>query len=158
MVRIIPENNKSTAVDVTKGDSGVIHVRALNVHGDGGLRRRTTRSVTTTLSPQEGGRLVAALIESGATYPAELQVTSSEDLTQLKLLGGELRIWEPGVHGDDNERDLGRMFVLEALGVSLLVRERQDGTYVHVEDEGVIRKPLLVEVDNGGEHPYGKEE
>lgn len=87
----------------------------------------------------------------------EVEVTRSSDLTQLRLLGGELRVWEPGVHGDEGERDLGRMYVLEALGVSLLVRERQDGTYVHVENEGVVREPLLVEVNNGGENAYGED-
>jgi hypothetical protein len=70
----------------------------------------------------------------------------------LPLPEGELRVFEP----DASQGDQGRMYVLDVLGVSLLIRQRADGTYVHVDGdatsegiEGVTT--LLVEVNNGGE-------
>jgi hypothetical protein len=48
------------------------------------------------------------------------------------------------------------MLVLDALGVSLSVRQRADGLYVHVDDGEASTPPvgvadLLVEVRNAGE-------
>lgn len=94
----------------------------------------------------------AAIYFGEGPDPVEV-VAEREDLHRVKVLGAELRVWEP----DAMQNDRGRMYVLEALGTSLLVREREDGTYVHVENEGVVREPLLVEVNNGGENVYGEE-
>lgn len=70
----------------------------------------------------------------------------------------ELRAWPP----DETAGDLGIMYVLEALGVSIIVRDRADGLYVHlctVDAETPRRQPhlpLVVEVNNGGENQYGE--
>ncbi|MFG2076906.1 DNA-directed RNA polymerase subunit alpha C-terminal domain-containing protein [Nonomuraea maritima] len=69
--------------------------------------------------------------------------------------GCEVRVFDP----DPDQGDVSPMYVMEALGVSMLVYVRKDGsgTYVHVEDEGIPegRGPLLVEVNNSGENTYG---
>jgi hypothetical protein len=46
------------------------------------------------------------------------------------------------------------MYVLDVLGVSLLIRQREDGVYVHIDgdaDSQQVSPVLLVEVNNGGE-------
>lgn len=65
---------------------------------------------------------------------------------------------------DAEAGDLGPMYVLDALGVSLLVRQRADGVYVHIDRDaesappaGTDDLPLIVEVNNGGENVYGEE-
>lgn len=108
-------------------------------------------SVTT--GGQGGSAWVEDVEPPSGPHPAALAPTTvnREPVTMIDVLGGQVRVWE----SDTLQNDLGRMYVMDALGVSVLVREREDGTYVHIEDEGVVRKPLLVEVDNGGEHSYG---
>jgi hypothetical protein len=50
------------------------------------------------------------------------------------------------------------MYVLDALGVSVLVRRRSASTYVHIDTidtaTGQPLSPVLVEVNNGGESEY----
>lgn len=114
-------------------------------HGDGGWEWHVHISSRYQLWD------VQVVDEDPAEGAGGFVTTTSDMLTTSTGLGAELRVWEPNVH----ENDLGRMYVLEALGASAVIREREDGTYVHIEDEGVIRKPLLVEVNNGGEQDYG---
>jgi hypothetical protein len=72
-------------------------------------------------------------------------------LFALPLLDdGELRVFAP----DPAEGDLGRMWVLDVLGVLVLIRQRADGLYVHVDADATsqpVSTVLLVEVNNGGE-------
>lgn len=87
--------------------------------------------------------------------PTPVEYEATDMLSTVRVHGCELRVWEP----DAAQNDRGRMYVLDALGVTLLVREREDGTYVHVDDDGDTHPftgPLLVEVNNGGEHAYGE--
>jgi hypothetical protein len=85
--------------------------------------------------------------------PDPAHLPGSGLLLTLPILDvGELRVFAP--HPDDG--DLGRMLVLDALGVSLSVRQRADGLYVHVDDGEASTPPvgvadLLVEVRNAGE-------
>lgn len=69
----------------------------------------------------------------------------------------DVRVFPP----DPTAGDLGPMFVLDALGVSALVRQREDGMYVHIDRDaateapaGTEGQPLIVEVNNGGENTY----
>ena len=64
-----------------------------------------------------------------------------------------VRVFPP----DAEEGDVGPMFVFEALGVSIIVRERQaeDGAIPFLHIESMTGKPLDVEVNNGGENRYG---
>jgi hypothetical protein len=76
-------------------------------------------------------------------------------MQRLTLPDGELRVWEP----DSHVTDIGRMYVLDLLGVCLLIREREDGVYVHLDrDSDTATDPerdVIIEFDNGGEtvHP-----
>lgn len=64
------------------------------------------------------------------------------------------------------EGDRSRMYVLDVLGISVLVHQRPDGRmYVHVETTGTTSEPaagsagkaVAVEVNNGGENLYGED-
>jgi hypothetical protein len=71
----------------------------------------------------------------------------------LPLPDGELRVFEP----DTSQGDLGPMYVLDVLGVSLLIRQRADGVYVHLDGDATshaVSSTLLVEVNNGGESEH----
>jgi hypothetical protein len=58
------------------------------------------------------------------------------------------------VHGDRSDH-----FWLAALGVEVMVRRRDDGVYVSVENDGIDpgHGPLLVEVEHGGAIAYGED-
>lgn len=67
----------------------------------------------------------------------------------------EVRIY-PQQPGTDDASD---MYVLDALGVTVLVRRRADRTtYVHVDTDGVgaFIGELVYEIRNGGEHGAGE--
>jgi hypothetical protein len=73
-------------------------------------------------------------------------------MQETKIHDAEVR-WYPAGSGTDDRSD---MYVLEVLGVTLLVRKRGSGrrhteTYVHVES----RAPVVLEVNNGGTIEYG---
>lgn len=74
----------------------------------------------------------------------------------IALPDGQLRIFEP----DEDEGDLGRMYVLDVLGMSVLVHERSDGIYIHIDadpvSDPVPNSRLIYEVNNGGEHYAGE--
>jgi hypothetical protein len=75
----------------------------------------------------------------------------------ITIPGGEVRIY-PAQPGTDDRSD---MYVLDVLGHTLLIRQRPDGTFVHVDTDGYAPNaalpvaPLIVEVNNGGENVYG---
>lgn len=118
---------------------------------DNAIRDAKTRGdIEAVVERRMQSLLASASCASAVTIEPGMDV---DNPTVIHVLNAELRVWEP----NPAEGDLGRMYVLEALGATLLVRERQDGTYVHVEDEGVIRAPLLVEVNNGGEQVHGED-
>jgi hypothetical protein len=63
----------------------------------------------------------------------------------------EVRVY-PQAEGTDDASD---MYVLDALGVTLLVRRRTDGsTRVHIDTDGIdaFHGPLRYEVRSGGEY------
>ena len=67
----------------------------------------------------------------------------------------EVRIY-PQAPGTDDASD---MYVLDALGVTVLIRQRTDGsTYVHVDDDGMdaFKGPLVYEIRNNGENWTGQ--
>jgi hypothetical protein len=73
--------------------------------------------------------------------------------TTLALPEGQLRVYEP----DPAAGDLGRMYVLDVLGISLLIRQRADGVYVHADSDATsaaVSSTLLVEVNNSGESEH----
>lgn len=75
-------------------------------------------------------------------------MTDTDKVKTTELPDGKLHTYE--ATGDD----VSRMYVLDVLGVSLLIYLRDDGTpYVHVDRED-DPGPLLVEVNNGGEEEY----
>lgn len=55
----------------------------------------------------------------------------------------------------DDQSDL---FWLNALGVEVMVRRRNDGTFIHVDSEALPRahRPVLIEVDASGTTEYGE--
>lgn len=78
--------------------------------------------------------------------------------TTHPLPDGEVIVWEPDV----DEGDLGRMYVLDVLGISVLVRERDGDVYVHVETTDALSdrpgdKPVAYEINNDGDHLLGGE-
>jgi hypothetical protein len=84
--------------------------------------------------------------------PAATLATTAA-VAAMPLADGELRIFEP----DPAEGDLGRMYVLDVHGVALLVRERPDGLYVHLDGDATsqaVTSALLVEVNNRGTKRY----
>jgi hypothetical protein len=57
----------------------------------------------------------------------------------------------------DDEQPQSDMYVLEALGLRILVRRRAGGSYVHVDTKKAIDRPslpLAVEVNHSGEAVY----
>lgn len=80
----------------------------------------------------------------------------SDPISVLLLPDGDLRQFPPNADADD----LGVMYVLDVLGVTLLVRERDGDVYVHVDtaDSTSVRpggKPVTYEINNSGENPLG---
>lgn len=74
-------------------------------------------------------------------------------LTTTSLADGQVRTWEQEVHSND----FGRMYVLDVFGVSLLIRQREDGLFIHIDRDAEsepIEGDLIVEVNNGGENVY----
>jgi hypothetical protein len=72
----------------------------------------------------------------------------------FRFFGAELRWFS----ADEEENDHSDMYVLDALGISTLVRRRADDTYIHIDTlelPGPPRMPLAVEVNNGGEAIHG---
>jgi hypothetical protein len=114
------------------------------------LHRLAARPATdTSISPAPTGT------GTPATPGPDIGHTSDGLLTQVTLADGNLRIWEP----DPTVHDLGRMHVLDVLGVSLMIRERPDGIYVSIERDGdsppARSGHLIVEVENTGATHYG---
>jgi hypothetical protein len=82
------------------------------------------------------------------------------DMAAVALPEGELRVFQP----EPEAGDLGPMYVLDVLGVSLLIRQRADGMYVHIDGDAISDPPtgsveggtttLLVDVNNGGEQEH----
>jgi hypothetical protein len=71
----------------------------------------------------------------------------------MPLADGELRVYEP----DPAQGDLSRRYVLDVLGVAMLVHHRPDGLYAHLDGDAVSRQVspvLLVEVNNAGEQAH----
>jgi hypothetical protein len=71
----------------------------------------------------------------------------------LPLADGELRVFAP----DTSQGDLGPMYVLDVLGITVLLRQRADGVYVHLDGDATsdaVSSTLLVEVNNGGEQEH----
>lgn len=69
----------------------------------------------------------------------------------------QLREWPP----NRDEGDVGVMYVLDVLGLNIIVRERDDSIYVHVDGDSVTEatRPglaIAVEVNNGGEAIHGR--
>lgn len=63
------------------------------------------------------------------------------------------RTYPPELGTDDRSETIG----VTIHDVDVLVRRRTDGTYVHLgtEEMPARHRPLIVEVDNGGENEYG---
>jgi hypothetical protein len=58
----------------------------------------------------------------------------------------------------DAEQPHDDMYVLEALGLRILVRRRHDGSYVHIDTREAMDRPglpLHVEVNHAGEATHG---
>jgi hypothetical protein len=113
------------------------------------------QAILTTLDDAVVNHLdqLAALVPAGdlasdpVTAPA-LRVTALPD--------GQLRVWEP--HAAQN--DLGPMYVLDVFGITVLVRQRTDGLYVHIDGDAEsqpVSRVLLVEVQDGGESEHSLE-
>src|SRR5262249_6865621 len=74
----------------------------------------------------------------------------------IVIPGGEVRIW-PASQGGGG--DLSDSYVLDVLGLTVLVRVRKTDTFVHIDGDGMAerqRMPVVVEVFNGGENDYGE--
>jgi hypothetical protein len=72
----------------------------------------------------------------------------------VKIPGGEVRVY-PAAAGTN---DASAMYVMDVLGVNVLVRARTDGTtYVHIDTDGngEMLGRLAYEVCNGGENVCG---
>src|SRR5262249_3950293 len=70
--------------------------------------------------------------------------------------GGEGRIFPASPEAGDRSD----MYVLDVLGLTVEVRVRDQDTFVHIDGDGqgeIQRRPVVVEVFNGGENPYGEE-
>src|ERR1039457_960034 len=70
----------------------------------------------------------------------------------LQLHAAELT-WQAA----DADMPRSAMYCLEALGLSIIVRRRQGGSYIHIDTQELAEEPLLpleVEVNNGGEASY----
>jgi hypothetical protein len=89
----------------------------------------------------------------------DLPMVNAEDGLRLVvplLEGAEARLFAP----DPEEGDPGPMYVLDALGVAVRVRQRPDGdVFVHVDDSDQTQAPagattLLVEVRTAGEQEH----
>jgi hypothetical protein len=93
----------------------------------------------------------AVCIRAGWGTPTS--VDPKEPFASIALPDGVLRVWERQTH-----EDLGRMYVLDVMGIDLLIRERPDGMYVHLDWDAdstpAGHRDLLIEVDNGGETFY----
>jgi hypothetical protein len=70
----------------------------------------------------------------------------------LRFFGAEIQWFPP-----DEGMPHSPMFVMDALGLSILARQREDASYIHIDTMETAEAPLLplaVEVDNGGEATY----
>ncbi|GIF78109.1 hypothetical protein Asi02nite_76270 [Asanoa siamensis] len=87
------------------------------------------------------------------SQPGDHPNFTRHDLTDI----GESVAWRyQGVPGDG---DLSDHFWLAVLGVEVMVRRRNDGVYVSIENDAIDtgHGPLLVEVDQGGANTYGED-
>jgi hypothetical protein len=79
--------------------------------------------------------------------------TAGTDFRAFPLPGGLVRVFEPVPASGD----LGRMYVMDVFGMTLMIREREDGMYVAIDHDGesdpspLTYGPLGVEVNSGGE-------
>jgi hypothetical protein len=121
---------------LTAAAAGKLHGRPLSEAQAEHIKDRLARALTAAIDELSGDI-------------AERMVTA------VDLPDGYLRIWEPGVL----QNTLGRMYVLDVLGVVTHIREREDGTYMQIDraaDSEVTDHPdLLVEVNDGGEMDFG---
>ena len=87
----------------------------------------------------------------------------NESPTEHALPDGIVKVFE----ADPDEGDRTRMYVLDVLGVSVMVYQRKDGRrFVHVDSlipesalpEGSEGLALALEVNNGGDSYYGEDE
>jgi hypothetical protein len=75
--------------------------------------------------------------------------------TVWPIPGGEVRILPRSQEAGDRSD----LYVLDVLGLTVLVRVRDRDTFVHIDGDGmgeIQRRPLVVEVFNGGETDYGE--
>ena len=101
-------------------------------------------------SSQQAAVQTAAIDElaAAAGRPANGRV-----LRTIALPEGQLRVWEQGAA----QNDLGGMYVLDVLGVCVLIRQRDDGLSIQIDgdaDSERVSPALLVSINNGGEQEY----
>jgi hypothetical protein len=75
--------------------------------------------------------------------------------TVWPIPGGQVRILPRAAEVGDRSD----VYVLDVLGLTVLVRVRDRDTFVHIDGDGmgeIQRRPVAVEVFNGGENDYGE--
>jgi hypothetical protein len=81
------------------------------------------------------------------------EIDASGNATGAYSRRGSHRAPEPG------RGDRSYIYVLDMLGLTVLVRVRDRDTFVHIDDDGmgeIQRRPVAVEVFNGSEADYGE--
>lgn len=93
--------------------------------------------------------------EGRGRHELEAEAEESALAETFLLADGQLRVFA----ADDGDR--GPMYVLDVLGVSALIRERDGDVYVHIETQDTTSEPpdraigVTYEVNNGGGHSIG---
>jgi hypothetical protein len=113
--------------------------------------RFTPEQVAATLGVP--GQAVDDQRQASAWRPGDDSHYTRHDLTVL----GDGLAWR--YRADPVEGDRSDHFWLSALGVEVMIRRRDDGVYVSVENDAIPpgHGPLLVEIDAGGAVQYGED-
>ena len=104
---------------------------------------------------RDSGPLDGYLCECGCPGHPDASAGPRPEPVTVRFFGAEIR-WYPANQEEDDHSD---MYVVDVLGLSIVIRRRAGDTYIHVDTQETAeqpRLPLAIEVDNGGEAAYGQ--